>query len=117
MKRTYDFDKPDPFTSAHAFLEIRAYVYIFEWSCPDQRLCKMGVDDNVGIGNVLGNKGAVAAALTIRSTRLLFICAHFAAHEKQIQQRNAEAARIRAGLFLRSPIAGGACLCNLSCGR
>ncbi|KAK9838926.1 hypothetical protein WJX74_006037 [Apatococcus lobatus] len=55
-----------------------------------------------GIGNMLGNKGAVAAALIVRSTRLLFICAHFAAHEKQIQQRNAEAARIRAGLFLRS---------------
>lgn len=57
---------------------------------------------HAGIGNVLGNKGAVAAALTVRSTRLLFICAHFAAHEKQIQQRNAEAARIRATLFLRS---------------
>ena len=58
---------------------------------------------------MLGNKGAVAAALTVRSTRLLFICAHFAAHEKQIQQRNAEAARIRAGLFLRS----GTCIVTL----
>ena len=62
--------------------------------------------DAAGIGNVLGNKGAVAVAVTVRSTRLLFICAHFAAHEKQLQQRNAEAARIRAGLFLRSPMGG-----------
>ncbi|KAF8069645.1 INPP5B [Scenedesmus sp. PABB004] len=56
-----------------------------------------------GLGNVVGNKGAVALAVTLPDVRLLFIGSHFAAHADQVERRNADYARVRAGLF-----AGGA---------
>eukprot|EP00884_Botryococcus_braunii_P008132 jgi/Botrbrau1/1731/Bobra.116_2s0073.1 len=54
----------------------------------------------VGIGNVIGNKGAVAVAVKLGgSCRLLFVACHLAAHTQAVLQRNADYARIRAGLF------------------
>ena len=53
-----------------------------------------------GVGNVLGNKGGVGVALTyLKHTRLLFINAHFAAHDHKVAQRQADYLRIKAGLF------------------
>jgi len=52
------------------------------------------------VGNVLGNKGGVGVALTYRKhTRLLFVNAHFAAHDHKVAQRQADYLRIKAGLF------------------
>lgn len=54
-----------------------------------------------GIGNVLGNKGAVAVAATyLQKVSLLFINSHFAAHQDKVLQRQADFMRIRSGLFL-----------------
>lgn len=52
-----------------------------------------------GVGNVLGNKGAVAISLQLSHTKLLFIGAHFAAHDEMVDRRNADFQRIRFGLF------------------
>ena len=53
-----------------------------------------------GIGNVLGNKGAVAVAATyLQKVSLLFINSHFAAHQDKVLQRQADFLRIRSGLF------------------
>lgn len=53
-----------------------------------------------GVGNVLGNKGGVGVALTyMNHTRLLFVNAHFAAHDHKVAQRQADYLRIKAGLF------------------
>lgn len=56
-----------------------------------------------GIGNLLGNKGAAAVSLQLGALRLLFVGAHFAAHDAQVERRNADFHRIRAGLFTASP--------------
>ena len=55
---------------------------------------------DAGVGNVLGNKGGVGVALTyMKHTRLLFVNAHFAAHDHKVAQRQADYLRIKAGLF------------------
>ena len=55
---------------------------------------------HAGIRNVLGNKGAVAEAATyLQKVSLLFINAHFAAHQDKVLQRQADYMRIRSGLF------------------
>ena len=58
-----------------------------------------------GIGNRLGNKGAVAASMCVGGTSLLFVNSHLAAHQKHTSQRNADYRRIEAALPLRPPAA------------
>lgn len=51
-----------------------------------------------GIGNLIGNKGAVAVSLTFKNTSLLFINAHLSAHEGRVKERNKEFNRINTEL-------------------
>ena len=61
-----------------------------------------------GVGNVLGNKGGVGVALTyMNHTRLLFVNAHFAAHDHKVAQRQADYLRIKASLFNTKDEPGG----------
>lgn len=49
-----------------------------------------------GIGNVVGNKGAVAVGLMLGSAKsFLFISSHFTAHQSKIAERNNDFHRIR----------------------
>ena len=65
-----------------------------------------------GVGNVLGNKGGVGVALTyMKHTRLLFVNAHFAAHDNKVAQRQADYLRIKAGLFSKRDEPGVRCKC------
>lgn len=41
-----------------------------------------------GLGGTAGNKGAVVLRFTYYNTSMCFVCAHFAAHQKEIRQRN-----------------------------
>lgn len=45
-------------------------------------------DVKTGMGGATGNKGSVAARLTIDSTSICFVCSHFAAGQHEIQNRN-----------------------------
>ena len=64
------------------------------------RLCSTSCLLCAGVGNVLGNKGGVGVTLTyMNHTRLLFVNAHFAAHDHKVAQRQADYLRIKAGLF------------------
>ena len=57
---------------------------------------------------MLGNKGGVGVALTyMNHTRLLFVNAHFAAHDHKVAQRQADYLRIKAGLFNTKEESGG----------
>lgn len=47
-----------------------------------------------GMGNTLGNKGAVALFLKIGNTKMLIVNAHLSAHQKAEKQRNAEFQKI-----------------------
>lgn len=54
-----------------------------------------------GMGNTMGNKGAVGIAFSIGETRLLVVNAHLAAHDKAVKQRNADFERISNDLPVR----------------
>lgn len=47
-----------------------------------------------GMGNTLGNKGAVSLFLKIGNTKILIVNAHLSAHQKAEKQRNAEFQKI-----------------------
>lgn len=42
----------------------------------------------------IGNKGAAAIRFVLYSTSLCFVCAHFAAGQSQVNERNADYAEI-----------------------
>jgi hypothetical protein len=58
-----------------------------------------------GIGNVVGNKGAVAVKLVLDDTTFCFVSSHLAAHEgtKFLQQRNADVEEIMRNLERTGP--------------
>lgn len=47
-----------------------------------------------GLGGATGNKGGVAIRLLFHSTSLCFVCAHFAAGQSKVSERNADYAEI-----------------------
>lgn len=47
-----------------------------------------------GVMGVGGNKGAVAASMTLYRRRAVFVCSHFAAHQEKVEERNADYAKI-----------------------
>jgi endonuclease/exonuclease/phosphatase family metal-dependent hydrolase len=73
----------------HHLMEIKLMVFIHR-----KHLGRVGkvsvVSEATGIGNVVGNKGAVAVRMELDDTSLCFISSHLAAHEgaKFLQHRN-----------------------------
>ena len=59
-----------------------------------------------GIAGVVGNKGGVALSLELAGggPRLLFVGAHFAAHDAFVARRNADFHAVRTGLFARGAL-------------
>ncbi|XP_044740871.1 synaptojanin-1 [Chrysoperla carnea] len=47
-----------------------------------------------GLGGATGNKGAVAIRFVLHGTSMCFVCAHFAAGQSQVNERNADFAEI-----------------------
>lgn len=43
-----------------------------------------------GLGNRVGNKGAVAIRFLLHSTSICFVCAHLAAHQSHVAERNSD---------------------------
>ena len=43
-----------------------------------------------GLGGAAGNKGAIAIRFSFYSSSLCFICAHFAAGQSQVKERNSD---------------------------
>lgn len=57
-----------------------------------------------GLGGAAGNKGGVLLRFVYYNTSLCFVCAHFAAHQKEIKQRNDDFRQI----YEASQFVGGA---------
>lgn len=57
-----------------------------------------------GIGSVMGNKGGVAIGFDIGATSLLFINAHFAAHQNAVAQRNDDYHKILSKLDFKAKL-------------
>ena len=56
-----------------------------------------------GIGNTFGNKGGCGISLAVGKTSLLFVSAHFAAHQHKITERNEHFRMINENLNLHRP--------------
>ncbi|KAJ3221239.1 inositol polyphosphate 5-phosphatase [Clydaea vesicula] len=54
-----------------------------------------------GIGNVVGNKGAVAVSLLFGKVSILFVNSHLSAHQKRVAERNNDYNRINQELKLK----------------
>lgn len=74
---------------SHTLQAIHMMVFVHEGLA---HLCTMATSAAVafGVGNTLGNKGAVALLLRIGSLKLVIVNAHFAAHQNAVRQRNNE---------------------------
>lgn len=57
---------------------------------------------STGADGAYGNKGAVACSMLVKNTKILSICAHFAAHEKHIAERNQNYANIMNEIQIQS---------------
>ncbi|KAJ3090097.1 inositol polyphosphate 5-phosphatase [Quaeritorhiza haematococci] len=55
-----------------------------------------------GIGNVIGNKGAVAVAMQFDDASILFVNSHFTAHQRRVAERNNDFKRINEEMKLAS---------------
>uniref|UniRef100_A0ABD2WZA8 phosphoinositide 5-phosphatase n=2 Tax=Trichogramma kaykai TaxID=54128 RepID=A0ABD2WZA8_9HYME len=70
-------------------------LYVFIKSTLVDNLRDVAVDSvKTGLGGATGNKGAVAIRFVLNSTSFCFVCAHFAAGQSQVHERNADYAEI-----------------------
>lgn len=79
--------------------QIRLWVFVrreLSYNVSGIHLC----DEATGIGNVLGNKGATAVALTYKTCQLCFVNSHLAAHQGNVQERNSQVFEIMKGMRL-----------------
>lgn len=60
------------------------------------------LDVACGVGNVLTNKGAVCAVLRMKGKTLVFVNAHFAAHQNKVKERNADYLRVSESIISRT---------------
>jgi hypothetical protein len=60
-----------------------------------------------GLGGTAGNKGGVLLRFIYYNTSLCFVCSHFAAHQKEIRQRNEDFRQIYEQSTFTSSLAGG----------
>jgi hypothetical protein len=61
-----------------------------------------------GMGGMTGNKGAVGVRCTLHNSSLSFVCAHLAAGQKEVLQRDADVASINTLMFRNSTAAAHA---------
>ncbi|XP_055712177.1 synaptojanin-1 isoform X1 [Phlebotomus papatasi] len=72
-------------------------VCLFVFVRPEQAqyIRDVAVDSvKTGLGGATGNKGAAAIRFVIHGTSICFVCAHFAAGQSQVTERNADYAEI-----------------------
>jgi len=63
-----------------------------------------------GVANTVGNKGGVAVSFILDQTSFLFVNSHFAAHQNEVDARNADFARINAELKLGRAASSESCV-------
>lgn len=83
----------------HHLMEIKLLLFVNRKH--EHRIGKTeSTSEATGIGNVVGNKGAVAVKLVVNDTSFCFVSSHLAAHEgtKFCQQRNADVQEIMRNL-------------------
>lgn len=75
--------------SSHQLVGVCLFVFARKDLIPHIR--DIALDSvKTGLGGATGNKGAVAIRLVIYGTSICFVCAHFAAGQSQVTERNAD---------------------------
>ncbi|KAJ2949842.1 hypothetical protein O0L34_g11158 [Tuta absoluta] len=86
-------DAPYTLLSSHQLVGVCLFVFVRKDLIPHIR--DVALDSvKTGLGGATGNKGAVAIRMVIYGTSLCFVCAHFAAGQSQVTERNADYAEI-----------------------
>lgn len=82
-------DAPYTLLSSHQLVGVCLFVFVRKDLIPHIR--DVALDSvKTGLGGATGNKGAVAIRMVIYGTSLCFVCAHFAAGQSQVAERNAD---------------------------
>lgn len=73
----------------HQLVGVCLYVYIKSVHIPFVR--DVAIDSvKTGLGGATGNKGACAIRFVLNGSSICFVCAHFAAGQSQVSERNAD---------------------------
>lgn len=82
-------DAPYTLLSSHQLVGVCLFVFVRKDLIPHIR--DVALDSvKTGMGGATGNKGAVAIRMVVYGTSLCFVCAHFAAGQSQVTERNAD---------------------------
>ncbi|XP_065165114.1 synaptojanin-1 [Atheta coriaria] len=93
LQKVLSRDRSYVLVSYQQLVGVCLYVYVRPEHVPYIR--DVAVDSvKTGLGGHTGNKGAAAIRLVINATSLCFVCAHFAAGQSQVTERNADYAEI-----------------------
>ncbi|KAL3280582.1 hypothetical protein HHI36_003815 [Cryptolaemus montrouzieri] len=89
LQKVLSRDTPYVLLTYHQLVGVCLYVYVKPEHIPFIR--DVAVDSvKTGMGGHTGNKGAAAIRLVFHATSICFVCAHFAAGQSQVTERNAD---------------------------
>eukprot|EP00118_Oscarella_pearsei_P006648 m.30421 g.30421 ORF g.30421 m.30421 type:complete len:1392 (+) comp31341_c0_seq8:2-4177(+) len=87
LERVLSRDEPHVLLTTEQLVGVCLYIFVRPKLLPFIRDVAIGTV-KTGLSGKAGNKGAVAVRLLIHSSSLCFVCAHFAAGQSQVANRN-----------------------------
>ncbi|XP_077298589.1 synaptojanin [Arctopsyche grandis] len=93
LEKVLSRDRPYVLLSSQQLVGVCLYVFVRpELS---QHIRDVAVDSvKTGLGGATGNKGGTAIRMVLHGTSMCFVCAHFAAGQSQVSERNADYSEI-----------------------
>lgn len=89
LQKVLSRDRPYVLVTYQQLVGVCLYVFVRPEHVPFIR--DVAVDSvKTGLGGHTGNKGAAAIRLVLHATSFCFVCAHFAAGQSQVAERNAD---------------------------
>lgn len=89
LQKVLSRDRPYALLTSHQLVGVCLYVFVRPEHAAGIR--DVAVDCvKTGLGGATGNKGAAAIRFVLYGTSLCFVCAHFAAGQSQVTERNAD---------------------------
>lgn len=93
LEKVLSRDQPYVLLTYQQLVGVCLYVFVRPQHAPFIR--DVAIDSvKTGLGGHTGNKGASAIRLVLHATSICFVCAHFAAGQSQVNERNADYAEI-----------------------
>ncbi|XP_068145428.1 synaptojanin-1 [Drosophila tropicalis] len=93
LQKTISRDNDYVLLTYQQLVGVCLYIYIRPEHAPHIR--DVAIDCvKTGLGGATGNKGACAIRFVLHGTSMCFVCAHFAAGQSQVAERNADYAEI-----------------------